>query len=91
MKTFLGMEVEQSGKTIKLSLDCYIQQVLVYIKKMLHSKKVQILPGVTLKQEDVPELLGQRKQKYYLSFVAKLQFAATWVPIDTAFTVSQLA
>ncbi len=58
MKTFLGMEVEQSGKTIKLSLDHYIQQVLVYIKKMLHSKKVQILPGVILKQEDVPELLS---------------------------------
>ena len=28
MKTFLGMEVEQRGKTTKLHLDCYIQQVL---------------------------------------------------------------
>ncbi len=46
MKTFLGMEVEKSGKTIKLHLDCYIKQVLKeykdYIKKMLHPKKVPI-------------------------------------------------
>ena len=50
MKTFLGMEVEQCGKTIKLHLDCYTQQVLaeykVYIKKMLRPKKVLISPGV---------------------------------------------
>ncbi len=47
--TFLGMEVEQSGKTIKLHLDCNIQHVLVeykvYIKKMLRPKKVLISPG----------------------------------------------
>jgi hypothetical protein len=48
MKTFLGMEAEQSGKTIKLHLDCYIQQVLaaveckIYIKKMLRPKNVPI-------------------------------------------------
>jgi hypothetical protein len=44
MKTFLGMEVEPSGKTVTLKLDCYIQQVLMdykeYIKKMLCPKKV---------------------------------------------------
>jgi hypothetical protein len=95
MKTFLGTEVEQSGKTIKLHLDCYIQQVLaeykVYIKMMLRPKKVPILPRVILKQEDVPELPDQRKQKYYRSFVAKLQFAVTWVRIEITFTVSQLA
>ncbi len=94
MKTFLGMEVEQSGKTIKLHLDSYIQQVLaeykVY-KKMLRPKKVQISPGFILKLEDVPELLDQLMQNYYRSFVAKLQFAATWVRIDIALTVSQLA
>jgi hypothetical protein len=50
-----------------------------------------ISPGVILNPEDVPELPDQRKQKYYRSFVAKLQFAATWVRIDIAFTVSQLA
>jgi hypothetical protein len=95
MKTFLGMEVKQSGKTIKLHLDCYIQQVLagykVYIKKMLRPKKVPISPGVILNPEDVPELPDQHKQKYYRSFIAKLQFAATLVRIDIAFTVSQLA
>jgi hypothetical protein len=95
IKTFLGMEVEQSGKTIKLHLDCYIQQVLAeykaYIKEMLRPKKVPISPGVILNPEDVPELPDQRKQKYYRSFVAKLQLAATWVRIDIAFTVSQLA
>ncbi len=46
MKTFLGMEVEQSGKTMKLHLDCYIQQLLAeykdYIKKTLRPKKVLI-------------------------------------------------
>ncbi len=38
MKTFLGLEVDQRGKTVKLHLDCYIQQVLAdykeYIMKM---------------------------------------------------------
>jgi hypothetical protein len=95
MKTFLGMEVEQSGKTIKLHLDCCIQQVLAeykaYIKKMLRPKKVPLSPGVILNPEDVPELPDQRKQKYYGSVVAKLKFAATWVLIDIALTVSQLA
>ncbi len=49
MKTFLGTEVEKSGKTIKVHLDCYIKQVLTeyksnrdYIKKMLHPKKVPV-------------------------------------------------
>ena len=95
MKTFLVMEVEESGKTIKLHLDCYIQQVLLdyneYIKKMLRPKKVPISPGVILDPTDVPVLPDPRKQKYYRSFVAKLQFAATWVRIDIAYTVSQLA
>ncbi len=67
IKTFLGMEVEQRGKTIKLHLDYYVQQVLAdykeYIKKMLLPKKLPISLGVVLKQEDVPELPGQRKQK----------------------------
>jgi hypothetical protein len=67
-----------------LHLDCYIQQVLAeckaYIKKMLLPKKVQTSP-------DLPEVLDQHKQKYYQSFVVKLQFA-TWVRIDIAFTVS---
>jgi hypothetical protein len=64
MKTFLGMEVEQSGKTIKLHLDCYIQQVLaeykIHIKKMLRLKKVPMSPGGIFKPDDVPELPDQR-------------------------------
>ncbi len=43
MKTFLGMEVEQKGRGIKLHLDYYIQQVLKeykeYIKKMLRPQE----------------------------------------------------
>ena len=31
------------------------------------------------------------KQKYYRSFVAKLQFVATWIRFDFSFAVSQLA
>jgi hypothetical protein len=41
METFLGMEVEQPGKVIKLHLDTYIQEVLAEykenIKKTLRS------------------------------------------------------
>ncbi len=97
MKTFLGMEIEQSGKKMKMHLDCYIQQVLeeykVYIEKTLCPKEVQISPGVIfkLKPEDLPELPDQRKLEYDRSFESKLQFAATWVRIDIVFTVSQLA
>ncbi len=47
--------------------------------------------GVAFTAEDVPELPYQLKQKYYCSFVAKLQFAATWIRIDISFAVSQLA
>ena len=58
---------------------------------MLRPKKVPISPGVILDPTDVPVLPDPRKQKYYRSFVAKLQFAATWVRIDITYTVSQLA
>ncbi len=76
-KTFLGMELEQKGQVIKLDRDYYIQQVLkeckeYIIKRMHRPKKVPILPGVSY---DITVVLDQRKQKYYQSFVAKLQFA----------------
>jgi hypothetical protein len=75
MKTFLEMEVEQRGKTLKLHLDCYIQQVLAdykeIIKKMLRPK-LAISLGVVLDPADVPVLPDRRKQKYYHSFLAKL-------------------
>ena len=49
MKTFLGMEVEQDNKTIKLHLDHYVQETLAeykdYIKKSLRPKRVPISLG----------------------------------------------
>jgi hypothetical protein len=40
---------------------------------------VPILPGVALKPEDVLVVPDQHKQKYYRSFVAKLQFAGIMI------------
>ena len=95
METFLGMEVEQPGKVIKLHLDSYIQEVLKdykeYIKKSLRPKRVPMSPVLVLDNEDCPDLPDPRKQKYYRSFVAKLQFAASWIRFDIAFSVSSLA
>ncbi len=49
METFLGMEVEQPSKVVKLHRDCYIQEVLTeykeYIKKSLRPKRVPMSPG----------------------------------------------
>jgi hypothetical protein len=50
MKTFLGMEIEQSNRSIKLHLDHYIREMLneykTYIKKLLRPKRVPFSPGV---------------------------------------------
>ncbi len=58
MVTFLGMEVEQPGKVIKLHLDSYIQEVLPeykeYIKKALRLKRVLMSPGLVLDNGDCP-------------------------------------
>ena len=95
METFLGMVVEQDDKSIKIHLDNYVKEVITeystYIKKSLRPKKVPISPGVVFKPEDVPELPDPLKQKHYRSFVAKLQFAATWIRFDISFAVSQFA
>ena len=102
MKTFFGMEVEQDNTGISLHLDHYIQTVLSeyqtvlseyteYIKKSLRPKKVPISPGVVLHPDQVPAVPDKLKQKHYRSFVAKLQFAATWIRMNISFTVSQLA
>jgi hypothetical protein len=91
METFLGMEVEQPGKVIRLHLDTYVQQVLVeykgYIKKSLRPKRVPMTPGVVLNNDDCPIVPAPRKQKYFRSFPAKLQFAASWIRFDISFTV----
>ena len=95
METFLGMAVEQKDKSIRIHLDNYIKDVLTecsdYIKKSLWPKKVPISPGVVFRTEDIPDSPDPRKQKQYRSFVAKLQFAATWIRFDISFVVSQLA
>jgi hypothetical protein len=93
MKMFLGMEVEQDNTTIKLHLDHYVQEMLSeykdYIKKSLRPKRVPISPGGILRPEDCPELPDPSKQKYYLTFVAKLQFAASWIRFDISFVGCQ--
>jgi hypothetical protein len=85
METFLGMVVEQSDKLMKIHLDNYVKDVVAeyaeYIKKALRPKKVPISPGVAFKAEDVPELPDPLKQKYYRSFVAKLQFFCNMDPV----------
>ena len=68
METFLGMVVEQSGKSIKIHLDDYVKDVVAeygeYIKKALFPKEVPISPGVAFKNEDAPELPDPLRQKY---------------------------
>jgi hypothetical protein len=95
MKSFLGMQVEQGDNKIKLHLDHYVQEMLTeykdYIKKSLRPKRVPMNPGVVLRPEDCPAIPDPHKQKFYRSFVAKLQFAATWIRFDIAYPVSQLA
>ncbi len=95
MKTFLVMEIEQSNTSIKLHLDHYIREMLseykAYIKTSQRPKRVPFSPGVILRPEDSPTLPDPSKQKFYRSFVAKLQFAASWIRFDISFAVSQLA
>jgi hypothetical protein len=78
MKT---LEIEQSNRSIKLHLDHYVHGMLNQykgcIKKSLRPKPVPILPGVILRPEDSPTLQDPSKQKFYRSFVATLQFAAS--------------
>ena len=82
METFLGMQVEQSKKAIRLHLDNYIRELLdeykAYATESLRQKLTQIQPGLVLTQMDCPIMPDARKQKFYRSFVAKLQFAASW-------------
>ncbi len=76
MTSFLGMEVEQDEKSIKLHLDTYVQEILdeykSTIKKFLKPKQVPMQPGVILEHDDCPETPDPREQKIYRSFSAKL-------------------
>ncbi len=62
-----------------------------YIKKSLRPKRVPISPGAILRPEDCPGVPDPSKQKYYRSFVVKLQLAASWTRFDISFVVLQLA
>jgi hypothetical protein len=88
MESFLGMEAEQLGKVIRLHLDIYIRSVLdeykEFIKKSLRPKRVPMSPGLVLNSDP-------RKQNFYRSFIAKVQFAASRIHFEISFTVSSLA
>jgi hypothetical protein len=81
--------------SIRLHLDNYIKELLdeytAYATKSLRPKHMPIQPGLVLTQKDCPIFPDARKQKYYRSFVAQLQFAATGVRFDTSYSVAQLA
>ncbi len=93
MKSFLGMQVEQGDNKIKLHLDHYVQEMLTEykdcIKKSLRPRRVPMNPGVVLLPgpEGCPAIPDPHKQKFYRSFVFKLQFAATWIRFDVAYPV----
>jgi hypothetical protein len=95
METFLGLEIIQTKHHIKLHLDHYVRDLLreykTYIQMILRPKKVPISPGVILTSDSCPQIANLRKQKFYRSFLAKLQLAASWIRFDISFTVSQLA
>jgi hypothetical protein len=61
METFLGMEVEQLGKAMKLHLDSCIQSLLAeykeFLKKSLRPKRVPMSPGLELNNEDCQTFL----------------------------------
>jgi hypothetical protein len=88
------MEVEQPGKVIKIHLDSYIETLAVLNDykefTLLPNFRVPRSPGVVLNHhhEDCPTLLDPRKQKHCQSFVANLQFAASWIRYDISFTDS---
>ena len=95
MSTFLGMEIEHNKENLAIHLDTYIRETLAEYKaavtKFLKQKQVQMHPGVMLELEDCRESPDPVRQKIFRSFTAKLQFAATWVRCNIAFTASQLA
>ncbi len=61
-----------------------------YIK--LRIKRVPMHCGVVEpRPEDCPAIPDPLRQKLCLSFVAKLQFATSWIRLDMAYPASQLA
>ena len=82
--------VEQSRGKIRLHLDNYIQEK-EFSTKSLRPKQDPIQPGLILEKTDCPIVPDPRKQKFYRSFIAKLQLAATWIRFDISFAVAKLA
>ena len=93
MSSFLGMEIKHNKENLAIYLDTYIQETLAEynaaVTKFLKPKQVPMQPGIMLELEGCPE--SPDPVKVYRSFVAKLQFVASWVRCDIAFTASQLA
>jgi hypothetical protein len=65
METFLGMQVEQLKKAVRLHLDNYIKELLdeykAYATKSLRPKLTPIQPGLVLTQKDCPILPDARR------------------------------
>ncbi len=94
MKSFLGMAIERSNRSIKLHFDHYVCEMLNEYKVHIKNRKdpsVFISQGGILRPEDSPTLPDPSKQKFYRSLVTKLQFAASWIRFDVSFAISQLA
>jgi hypothetical protein len=99
MSSLLGMKIEHNKRDLTIHLDTYIQETLAEYKaaatKFLKPKQMPMRPRIMLELEDCPESPDPVKQKVSRSFVAKVQFAASWVCcniiIMIAFTASLLA
>ncbi len=94
METFLGIVVVQEDKFTKIHLDHYVKEVITEysdnIKQVAATEEGTDISWCIIKAEEVQELPYPLKQKHYHSFVAKLQFAATWIQFDISFAVSNL-
>ncbi len=66
MKTFLGMQLVQTARSIKIHLHHYINEVVAeyteYIRKSSRPKKVPITPNVVLKPDDNPDLRSSQTE-----------------------------
>ena len=84
----------QTTRAIHLDTDIHetLAEYKAAVTKFLKPKQVPMQPGIMFELEDCREGPDPVRQKLYRSFTAaKLQFAATWVRCDIAFTASQLA
>ncbi len=92
MSSFLGIEIEHNKQNPTIPLDIYIQEMLAEYKasvtKFLKPNQAQMQPGIMLEQEDCPKSPDPVLHNMYRSYVAKRQFAASWVRCDIAFTAS---